>query len=270
MAETRVDRRLSLLATDLDGTLIPLPDREDNRRDLDVLKDELSRHQVTLAYVTGRHLESAVEAMHQHELPEPEWIICDVGTSIYQHTGGGQTQLLEAYCAHQDEIVASSPRDDLQQSLDSIDGLRRQEPHKQGRFKLSYYTDASELEHIVKLINTKLQEQAASWEVTASVDPFNNDGLIDLLPSGISKSAALQWWVRYTERNLDEAVFAGDSGNDFSALTAGFRAILVGNADRQLAARVESHHQQQGWSDRLYLATGAATSGVLEGCQYFL
>ncbi|MCA9201251.1 MAG: hypothetical protein KDA87_27105, partial [Planctomycetales bacterium] len=57
--------------------------------------------------------------------------------------------------------------------------------------------------------------------------------------------------------------------NDWAALTAGFRAILVANADRDLAQRVFQFHQEHGWQNRLFLATQPATSGVLEGCCWF-
>ena len=67
----------------------------------------------------------------------------------------------------------------------------------------------------------------------------------------------------------ESIVFAGDSGNDLAALTAGYRAILVGNADRSLAHQALQAHQQSNWSDRLYLAREKATSGVLEGCRWF-
>ena len=71
------------------------------------------------------------------------------------------------------------------------------------------------------------------------------------------------------EQSPEGIVFAGDSGNDYAALTAGFRAILVGNAHQELAERVAEHHRRGGHSDRLYLAREHATAGVLEGCRRF-
>jgi alpha-amylase len=69
--------------------------------------------------------------------------------------------------------------------------------------------------------------------------------------------------------NPEVIVFAGDSGNDFAALTTGYRAILVGNSERSMAERACQAHRESTWKDRLYLARGKATSDVLEGGRWF-
>ena len=50
---------------------------------------------------------------------------------------------------------------------------------------------------------------------------------------------------------------------------AGYRTIVVANADRSLAEQVAAKHREAGWQNRLCLAQGRATSGVLEGCRSF-
>jgi HAD superfamily hydrolase (TIGR01484 family) len=67
------------------------------------------------------------------------------------------------------------------------------------------------------------------------VDPFEGQGLLDFLPRDVSKAYALKWWSDYHGVSHSDVVFAGDSGNDLAALTAGFCAILVANADRGVA-----------------------------------
>jgi hydroxymethylpyrimidine pyrophosphatase-like HAD family hydrolase len=86
---------------------------------------------------------------------------------------------------------------------------------------------------------------------------------------GVSKAFAIDWWCRDQQLSADEVVFSGDSGNDYAALTAGYRSVLVGNASRDLASRVQLAHQENGWPDRLCLASQHATSGVLEGLRHF-
>ena len=56
-AETLDRVKVSVLASDMDGTFIPLDDSSQNRRDLTTLTDELQRRQMELIYVTGRHYE---------------------------------------------------------------------------------------------------------------------------------------------------------------------------------------------------------------------
>lgn len=258
-----------ILATDLDGTLIPLAGNEQNQSDLETLTDQLGEHGVTLIYITGRHFASASEAIGQFGLPQPDWLICDVGTSIFLRQDSGTFIPVEDYLNHQDRIIAALPMDGLRRQLQDLSGLRLQEPEKQGRFKLSFYADAAQLHEVVVRIQQKLDETAAPYSIIHSVDPFNGDGLIDLLPTEVSKAHALAWWADHAGFTRESIVVSGDSGNDFSALTAGYRAIVVGNADRSLVRSVYDSHRESAWQHRLCLAHGLATSGVLEGCRWF-
>ena len=78
-----------ILATDLDGTLIPLPGNQANAADLAELTRLIPNRCVTLVFVTGRHLESVEAAIIEHGLPIPDWIICNVGTSLFQKSDQG-------------------------------------------------------------------------------------------------------------------------------------------------------------------------------------
>ena len=258
-----------VLATDLDGTLIPLNQDPHNQSDLRVLSEQFQDRGNSLIFVTGRHFESVSQAIKDFQLPIPEWIICDVGTSIFQRQESGEFTLVTAYQDYQDQIIAAMPIDSLREKLETIDGLRLQEPVKQGRFKLSFYADATQLETLVDHVQDVLTKTDAPYSIINSVDPFNGDGLIDLLPATVSKALALEWWTEKNGYDPANIVFSGDSGNDLAALTAGYRTILVGNADRRLAQRVYDLHQASEWKNRLYLAQGTATSGVLEGCRWF-
>jgi len=261
--------RPSILATDLDGTLIPLPDEPQNEVDLATLARGLDAVDATLMFVTGRHFASATEAIRERRLPSPHWLICDVGTSIYQRDPHGHFNPVSAYEQHQDLITAAQPLEGLRNRLRSIDGLRLQEPEKQGRFKLSFYADAARLDELAGRVQYQLDAASAPYSLIHSVDPFNGDGLIDVLPAGVSKAHALAWWTEAQHASLDDVVFAGDSGNDLAALTAGYRAIVVGNANPSIAKRAKTAHANAGSVDRLYLATSPATSGVLAGCRHF-
>lgn len=258
-----------ILASDLDGTLIPLDGSDANRVDLETLTRELREHAVPLIYVTGRHRESVIDAIRDFQLPVPAWLICDVGTSIFRPKTSTDFRPLDLYNEHQEALIVELPIAALQSRLSTIVGLRLQEPEKQGRFKRSYYVEADHLSDLSERIDAILKQDDAPYRIVSSVDPFNGDGLIDLLPRGVSKSYALTWLASHLGTATDSIVFAGDSGNDFAALTAGFRSIVVGNADRNLADRVRQAHRVAGWHDRLCLASNSATSGVLEGCRKF-
>ena len=258
-----------LLATDLDGTLIPLEGDRGNRADLETIKQKIDNGEFSIVFVTGRHLSSVVEAIGQYGLPKPGAIICDVGTTISHAAADGSWKISDDYSRYLQTILGTLHIGDLNSQLNSIARLRRQESEKLGPFKLSYYTDADFLDDTSAQVRSLLEDAAAPCEVIASVDPFNGDGLIDILPVGVTKASALQWWIENNEFAEQDVVFAGDSGNDLAALTAGYRSIVVGNASESLKSKVRQSHEQNGWTDRLHVAEATATSGVLEGLAVF-
>ena len=257
------------LATDLDGTLIPLSDSPRNKMDLRRLSETIHQLELSLVFVTGRHISSVQAAITEFKLPTPEWIICDVGTSLFRVVDLKQIEPVKMYADRLGEILGSDNIQPLAKQLDHISGLRRQEDEKQGRFKLSYYVDAERLSVNSAAITSALDTSGIAHELIASVDPFNGDGLIDILPLGVSKAFALNWWTSFRNVDTQSVIFAGDSGNDLAAMIAGYKTIVVGNADRSLAKQVTVHHEKNAWENRLYLAESKATSGVLEGLTFF-
>ncbi|HBJ34651.1 MAG TPA: hypothetical protein DDZ51_07795 [Planctomycetaceae bacterium] len=279
-----------ILATDLDGTLIPvtpMPPTDNaeseyranessgaatsdsalaERAALATFRRLSDAGKIEIIFVTGRHPSSVIGVMRDEGLPSPQWIICDVGTTILRRVSDQPYHPIEAYVNHLDSIIGEFTTAYLRSKIIQHADLSPQEDEKQGRHKLSYYCEAAKLSEHVARIDSQIDQLGAPYRTIGSVDPFNGDGLIDLLPRGTDKSSALDWWANQRVAAKEQIVFAGDSGNDFAALTSGFRAILVGNADRELAARVVEHHQQHGTPDRIYIATGRATAGVLEGC----
>lgn len=255
----------TVLATDLDGTLIPLGDSEPNRRDLACLRTHFKSTDATLVFVTGRHLASAQQAIDEFELPVPDWIICDVGSTICCVSTTGRFESVVDYENCLATRTAGVTLENVRDALRPIAGLRLQEPEKQGRFKLSYYTDQAALSNLAGEVAGCVD--GLPYSIISSIDPFNGDGLIDLLPAGVSKAFALHWWTQHTQRRATDLIFAGDSGNDLAALTAGYRTIVVGNASDEVVRETQQAHAKNGWTDRLHLAQGFATSGVLEGCR---
>jgi hydroxymethylpyrimidine pyrophosphatase-like HAD family hydrolase len=85
----------------------------------------------------------------------------------------------------------------------------------------------------------------------------------------VSKAYALLWLSTHADLRPDEVIYAGDSGNDYAALVSGFRAIIVANGSDGLEAKVRASLKDRDLENRLYVAKGSASSGVLEGCQHF-
>jgi len=262
-------------AMDNDSNPLPTVDTADlrnsisQREALAILRQLSEKEILEIIFVTGRHQESVISVISAEGLPSPQWIICDVGTTILRRSQDQRYHPVDDYVNHLDRIVSSFSTLRLRQHIHPTADLELQEECKQGQFKLSFYCNAAKLEHHEVALKKSLARIQAPYQIISSIDPFNGDGLIDLLPDGTDKMSALVWWATFQQHPVEKIVFAGDSGNDYAALTAGFRCILVGNADRKLAARVFEHHRIKGTLDRFYLATGYATAGVLEGCHRF-
>lgn len=257
-----------VLATDLDGTFLPLPDNAGNLDALEAFRFARAQHRLGLVFATGRHFESVLDALHQFDLPIPDWIICDVGTSILRANG----PTFERYAPFEHRLAdqtRGTHRAEVESLLAPLDGLSLQDPEHQQRFKISYLSPPALAESLAALANQRLQDACLPFACLASLDPFHGTGLLDVLPVGASKAAALVWLSTHANFSPDEIVFAGDSGNDLPALTCGFRAILVANATPDLANRAQRDLADRGLSERLFLASLPATSGVLQGCRHF-
>jgi len=258
----------NVLATDLDGTLIPLRDSEENRRDLVTLSDEIENTRATLTFVTGRHIESVRDAIERFNLPKPHWVISDVGSSVYR-CDNDRFHHATSYVEHLKEIVGDVPVPRLREQLSNWDGLRLQEEEKQQQFKLSFYCERETVRENTQSLKEFLSERDLPYNIISSQDPFKDVGLIDLLPKNISKAYALNWWSEHESLSDDSVVFSGDSGNDLAAMIAGFKTIVVGNAEDDVKREVREHFQKHDDPIRLYISEKHATSAVLSGCYYF-
>lgn len=257
-----------VLATDLDGTLIPLPNSPEQSLALRALQIASEDHHFRIVFCTGRHFESVLDAIDEFQLPRPEWIICDVGTSIYHRLQTDYTSYAP-YSEHLRVKISDNSNTDVMSMLHGLPGLCMQEEAHQQEFKISFECESERTDELVGRIAKLLLDFKFPYEAHGSVDPFLDCGLIDLLPTGVSKAYALNWLSTHADFRPDEVIYAGDSGNDYLALTSGFRAIVVANASKGLAAKVKKTLQRKKMESRLYLAKEKATSGVLEGCRYF-
>jgi HAD superfamily hydrolase (TIGR01484 family) len=255
-----------VLATDLDGTLIPLPGRPENKADLKTLSALLEERSRELIFCTGRHYESVIEALDEFQLPLPKWMICGVGSAIYENVNG-EFRRYERYNEHLNEVAAHIELQSLRDLMGTVEGVTLQIEAHQDRFKLSYDCEGAELEAVSRRVDDLLEKEALPFHCMASLDPFHGVGFLDIMPKGVTKAYALVWLSTHGDFDPGEVIYSGDSGNDFAALTHGFRAILVGNATETLRDRIYVALRENAYEDRLYCAEGHATTGVLEGCR---
>lgn len=264
----RLQSERDALASDLDGTLIPLPDTAQNEEDLIRLNKLREIHDFILIFATGRSFHSVLNAVEQHALPMPDWIICNVGTSIYKKTEDSFFEL-SAYHEKLSEICGCIDRKKVEATIKHLSKLKLQPEENQSDFKISYWCEEVDLQDLVDQINEIQQQESLPYSCLGSVDPFNKRGLIDILPNGVNKAYALDWLGHLLELAPDKIVYAGDSGNDLAALVGGYASVLVGNATECLRSEVRELAKEQKNSGLCYFAKNVATSGVLEGMRHF-
>ena len=120
----------SLLASDLDGTLIPLVRDPERLRQVTEFVDAVNGSvNLMLAYVTGRHLSLAREGIAEIGLPEPSWFVCDVGTSVYRKTDGGYAAD-EGYREAMRAAFGGLSGADVRAAIGQVRGLELQEEEK--------------------------------------------------------------------------------------------------------------------------------------------
>lgn len=256
------------LACDLDGTLLPLKGQPWNRWALRRLDYWIQRTQLPFMFATGRPYVLTRDEIAAQGMPRPRWIVCDVGASIYEWRGGDFIAM-DDYREHLRALAGGLCAAELHRALGPIEGLQLQEDWNQAEFKLAYFAAPELLEPMVAELQRRLEAQGLAYNVIAHVDVFCNLSLIDLLPKSCNKAMAVQWLAQHGGFSADHVVYAGDSGNDFAALTAGFRAIIMGNAVEELAESVQKAHVEKGLVDCYYRSRFPATSGVLEGCAHY-
>lgn len=262
-----------LLATDLDRTLLPNGDQPESPLARAYFHRLAARPEVRLAYVTGRHLELVNAAIAEYTLPQPDFVIADVGTSLYardaenwRQVRNWQQTILQDWNGHTAVELAAL--------IGELPGVQLQPVANQGRCKLSY--SSSLLFDPTTLLNSVRQRLAASRahvNLVWSIDETTAIGLLDVLPAAASKYHALEFLRKHLALPLARVVFAGDSGNDMDVLTSPIPSVLVANAHASVVAEAQALAP----TASLYLARGGLlgmngnySAGILEGLVHYL
>lgn len=267
-----------LICTDLDRTLLPNGSAPESPQARPLFAKLVSMPDVLLAYVSGRHKELVQEAIAEYQLPTPDFVIGDVGTSLYEIEPNGVWRPSEAWANDIAPDWAGYDHAQLQALLAGFAGLTPQEAAKQNRFKLSYYLpmdlDSRQLlSDMQRLLNAK----TIRAELIYSVDEAENVGLLDVLPASATKFHAVEFLMKQLNVSLENTVFAGDSGNDLPVMASAVPAVLVANASRDVQEDAKRLAAEQGNEHSLYLAQGEFlglngnyAAGILEGVVHYL
>ncbi len=262
-----------ILATDLDRTLLPNGRWPEDAGAIQLFNALTEKHGVCVVYVTGRSLSLTEAAIEEFGVRHPHILISDVGTAIRRFDGDGW----EPDTGWESHVRRTSPAWDaeaVRHALKGIAGLVEQEREHCGPFKQSYYVDHAGREAILETVDQRVKGQYDEV-IIYSFDSESGDGLLDLLPHSATKQTALEYLSDSLGVAKDKVVFCGDSGNDVDPLTAGFRGVLVRNADEQLVTGV-NRELENNPDLTVYFARGGCkelngyyTGGVIEGAYHY-
>lgn len=232
---------MMLLATDLDGTFL-------GGKTLDKLKlYRLIREQqdIRLAFVTGRGMESVLPLLNDSIIPNPDYIICDVGATILN----GRT--LELIQPLQSQIEKKWPGIlAIRKKLQRIKGLKYQKVPQQRRCSF-YFDKDTNIEKIKELV------APYGCDVLLSADQY-----LDVLPGGVNKGYTLKHLVQLMELNEDQVLVAGDTLNDLSLFETGYKGVVVGAAEKALSQATKD-------MPHVYQAEKRGAGGILEAMDHF-
>ncbi|MDU9409806.1 glucosylglycerol-phosphate synthase [Pseudomonas sp. zfem001] len=230
-----------LLATDLDGTFLA-GDPEDR---LSLYQTIAAHPEIKLAYVTGRSLEAVLPLLADPTLPQPDYIIADVGATLVHGDSLQPIQQLQSV------VDARWPGETQVASAIEPFGLERQDVPQARR--CSYFCTP---------------EQAANPALREIADELGCDLLysaelyLDFLPKGVNKGSSLQALADWLELSHDQVLAAGDTLNDLSMLSSSFHGVCVGESENALL-EATNHHSRTLHAER------PGCGGILEAFAHF-
>jgi len=265
-----------LICTDLDRTLLPNGPHPESVEARPMFARFVAHPEVLLAYVSGRDPARIEASIQGYSLPSPQWIVADVGSTIFRRAGG-RWEPLEAWSQWIAEDWQGRPASDLVPLFQDLAELTLQPPDRQSRHKLSYvFPLTADQESLPARMEALLDQQQVRASLVISADEPTGVGLLDVLPPRSGKRQALAFLLQSCGLTEEQTLFAGDSGNDLSVLVSSLPAVLVANAHPSVRQRARSEASASGTSAHLYLAegdflgmNGNYSAGILEGIAHF-
>ncbi|MCA9840114.1 MAG: HAD-IIB family hydrolase [Trueperaceae bacterium] len=241
---TRVNK---VLISDIDYTLIHEGGNADEAA-LKQLKASLENSSIGFGVATGRSLELVKDVLENYDLPQPDIVVCAVGSEIYY----GKNFIPDhGYAQH---ISYGWKPGQIKKVLAGLPFLTMQEAENQKPFKLSYYMEQS-ADNLAK-IHATLSDHKLRYNLIYSHGQF-----LDILPHRASKGKAIRYLSHKWGITADNIAVAGDSGNDEEMLRGNFRGIVVGNYAEEL--------EILRGKNRIYFADGHYAAGVIEGLEHY-
>lgn len=244
-----------ILASDVDGTLTG------DREALDRLANRLQRlrddGKLFLIFSTGRRLSQVISGVADEGLPEPDAVICQVGTEIYLPPFREESHPLEQW---RQRLLAQYKREEALLFLEGIEGLQLQPPEYNTELKTSCYLDrCPDPEQAAAEIIRRVQPVSDRYQVI-----WSSGRDLDILPAISGKGKAIEFLIELRPMSAERVIVAGDSGNDATMFQHFHRGVVVSNAQPELLQLAEKRE-----CDSIFLASLPHASGVEEGLEHY-
>ena len=266
-----------LVCTDLDRTLLPNGAEPESPGAREYFAALIASDEISLAYVSGRHRALVEEAIEAYHLPWPDFVIGDVGTTIYEIDSKHDWKL----CTDWEQFIShdwnGQRHDGLARILEGIDTLQLQPEDRQNSFKLSYFAPLNcDRETLSAVIQQRLTQADIKANLIWSIDEPAATSLLDILPAQASKYHAIEALQQRQGFDNHHTVFSGDSGNDIEVLASPIPSVLVANSQPDVRQQADRLARAQGLSEQLYIARGGFlgmngnySAGILEGIAHY-
>ncbi len=228
-----------VLATDLDGTFLG---GSAHARETLYSWLKANRERITLVFVTGRDPDFIADLCASTDVPTPDFVIGDVGTTIARFAQG----LIEPIPALEAPIIRRwhGKPELVRTRLAGICGLWLQAAPF--RHRLSYQYD------------DRFDPTSLDVLEGVQVDILISHGcFVDILPQGISKGPSLQSLIAFLKLPAARVLVAGDTMNDFSMFQTGLHGAVVGGAEAELLKATRDF-------PRAYECRAEGAAGILE------
>jgi len=242
------------IASDIDGTLTG------DRESLDQLTRRIhqlrSTGQAYLIFSTGRRLDQVLAGVAKEGLPEPDAVLCQVGTEVYLPPLTEHSKPLEAWRSH---LLQTYSREEAESFLSGIDGLEMQPDEFNTELKTSCYLDrCPDPDSAALEVRRRVELHADRYQVI-----WSSGRDLDILPAAAGKGKAIRFLVRLMNLDAQRVVVAGDTGNDATMFEEFRCGVVVANARSELVELARSLGE-----DGVYLAQRPHAGGVEEGLKH--
>ena len=243
------------VASDVDGTLTG------DREALDRLRARLGEQRagggLYLIVSTGRRLEQVTEGIREEGLPEPDAVICQVGTEIYLPPFTERSTPMDAWRTW---LLSRYSRDQALLFLAGIEGLVMQPEVYNTELKTSCYLDGcADPDKTAEVIRHRVRPHADRYQVV-----WSSGRDLDILPAASGKGKAIRFLVEHVGLDPGRVVVAGDTGNDASMFLEFDRGVVVANAQPELVELARDLGD-----GRVYRARRPYAAGVEEGLEHY-